>query len=652
MRCRALLLVVAAAVNLACQLAPPPRPKASFKGTSDFTRSDQFHHVRLSPKGSYAGAINASGDLVFFDLRTQGPSSSFRPGAAKVLDFHWANDTRVLVEIGAVSGALAAPVNEGELYSIDASGANGKMIFGPRSWAVKERQEAKGAFQSRLRGDERRVLIAVRALGGPADAPTTLEKLDVYTGQRTQITSSPAPGVAFLSDEDGDPRLAIGEDERVGRRAFYRDPGKPWTPLPLLQATADTPLSFVDARRSVLVSSESPDGGFEIAELSLDTGARTTLARSEQVPSYPLFDSATQRPYALLEELDRPVYDFLDKEHPLSRMLKKLLGEFPGLGVRLLNTTDNQQQALIEVYGDRDPGRYLLVDVRSGVETDLVVTRSWIEAAEMAPKSGLHLRASDGMPIHGYLTAPATPVAGALPPLVVLLHGGPHWVRDTWGFDPDVQLLARNGFAVLQVNFRGSGGYGNKYQVAGYHHWGDRMIQDIVDATREMIRQGQVDPQRICVFGISYGGYAALQSALLAPDLFRCAIGYSGTYDVAQIAEETETREVRLGRVPLRKALDNDRKLLEAVSPFRRAAPLEAPVMLVHGRKDPLAPIEDAERLKAALEQAGHPVEWWIESKEGSGFNDDDARLRMYDQALWFLLEHTQPVPAGPVTAR
>src|SRR5262249_42008473 len=152
---------------------------------------------------------------------------------------------------------------------------------------------------------------------------------------------------------------------------------------------------------------------------------------------------------------------------------------------------------------------------------------------KQARMSAFHIPASDGVAIHGFFTVPLGADKKTAPPLVVLVHGGPHGVRDLWGYNPEVQLLASKGFAVLQVNYRGSGGYGRSYMEAGYKHWGDRVVMDIVDATRWLVGKGMADEKRVCIYGGSFGGYAALQATILAPDLFRCAVGYAGVYDLA-----------------------------------------------------------------------------------------------------------------------
>jgi dipeptidyl aminopeptidase/acylaminoacyl peptidase len=227
--------------------------------------------------------------------------------------------------------------------------------------------------------------------------------------------------------------------------------------------------------------------------------------------------------------------------------------------------------------------------------------------------------------------------------MIVMPHGGPHWVRDHWWFDPEVQLLAHEGFAVLQVNYRGSGGYGEAYQEAGYRQWGDRVVQDIIDATRFAVRKGFADPKRICVYGASFGAFAALQSSILAPDLFRCAVGYAGIYDLGLLSETGDIRLGRIGRGFVRTTVGEDKRALEQASPVRHAAEIAARVLLVHGKRDQRAPIEHAESLRDALAARGKQPEWLVEAKEAHGFFDEGARERMYERLLKFLKENTRP---------
>jgi dipeptidyl aminopeptidase/acylaminoacyl peptidase len=312
-----------------------------------------------------------------------------------------------------------------------------------------------------------------------------------------------------------------------------------------------------------------------------------------------------------------------------------------------VSSTDDRKKVVILVYSDRNPGRFLLVDVDKMAAEEIVAARPWVKPDAFAEMSAFHIPANDGLWIHGYITLPKSARAGEALPLVVLPHGGPHYVRDEWDYHSEVQLFAREGFAVLQVNYRGSGGYGSKYQEAGYGHWGDRIVQDIIDATRYAVRKGYADPKRICIYGGSFGGYAALQGAIMAPDLFRCAVGYAGVYDLTLLSSESGSSWSPVGRRLaqnfVRTAVGTDTGELKRASPVYNANKVKARVLLIHGKQDKRVSIEHAERLKKALEESGAKPEWLVERKEGHGFYDEDARERMYMRLVQFLHENTAP---------
>jgi dipeptidyl aminopeptidase/acylaminoacyl peptidase len=220
---------------------------------------------------------------------------------------------------------------------------------------------------------------------------------------------------------------------------------------------------------------------------------------------------------------------------------------------------------------------------------------------------------------------------------VVMPHGGPHGVRDWWEFDWEVQLLANRGYAVLQVNFRGSGGYGRDFEAAGYGEWGAKMQDDVTDATRWAIEQKIAPADRTCIYGISYGGFAALMGAAREPELYRCAIGYAGVYDLELMWESGDVPDSRRGRAYLERVLGTDVAKLRAQSPVHNAQNIKAPVLLIHGKADGRADYEHAQRMKAALEKNNKKVEWLSLGREGHGIYDENTRREVYERILQFL---------------
>jgi dipeptidyl aminopeptidase/acylaminoacyl peptidase len=653
MRAHGIFLALLAGSSVAAQPNPAP------VGLAAFTVHPRFTDAKISPRGTYLAAISQQGgrrSLVFVNLATRQLASTLSPGGASMVgDFHWVNDERVVVELVDDDGDLAAPVSRGELYAVDATGRGGRRIFGIRAGGRDEPSRLPHAESDRAAAyvvsarphDDRHVLIAATSMAAASmrDAAAELYLLDVYSGAKTLVTRSPIAGASFLADENGEPRIAYAFDERLVVRVYAREPGQGWSELKALRPGA-TPVGYF-ARKRTLYVNEPVDGEFVLQAVDIDTGERRPLARSRVPPSSYVFDHATARLLAIEYEPDLPTYEFVDPPHPVTEVLRGLLANDPTEHVKLVSHTRDDRLAVVLAYSDRDPGRFLLVDVARRSAEPVAAMRPWIDPAEMAEKSAFHITASDGVRIHGYFTLPPGHKPGDRPPLVVLPHGGPHFVRDHWAFHPEVQLLAHEGFAVLQVNYRGSGGYGSAYQEAGYRHWGDRMVQDVVDATRWALGKGIGDPQRVCAYGASYGAFAAVQAAILAPDLFRCVAGLSGVYDLADRSALGDFAWSRLGRGYMRTAIGDDESALRNASPALHADRLRAKVLLAHGKKDRMTPFGGAERFRDALAAQGRPPEWLVESNEGHGFYDEAARARMYARLVEFLKENTRPVQAA-----
>lgn len=225
--------------------------------------------------------------------------------------------------------------------------------------------------------------------------------------------------------------------------------------------------------------------------------------------------------------------------------------------------------------------------------------------------------------------------------MVVMVHGGPHGIRDFWGFNTQVQLLASRGYHVLNVNFRGSGGYGRSYMRKGFGEWGALMQDDVTDATRWAIDTGIADPDRICIFGASYGAYSALMGVAREPELYRCAIGAAGIYDLSILDSSGDIRQGRGGLAFLRQVMRGTQDDPER-SPVNLADRIKAPVLLMHGGGDRRAPMEHARRMRAALKEAGNPAEWLYDIRQGHGAAGNEPRREMYQRVLDFLAENTE----------
>lgn len=321
----------------------------------------------------------------------------------------------------------------------------------------------------------------------------------------------------------------------------------------------------------------------------------------------------------------------------------KLEATFKGCDVRITSSGDNDNVAMILVTHDREPGTYFVLDQKAGSLTQFKRVRD-LDPARLRPMEPITYTARDGLEIHGYLTRPATP-AGRRVPLVILPHGGPFGIRDIWGFDDDVQFLATRGYAVLQPNYRGSGGYGRGFIDRGRRQWGRAMQDDLTDAVKWAVDQGIADPARIAIYGASYGGYAALAGVTFTPELYRCAVNYVGASDL-DITFKNRGDDAWLRDDDFsyhRTWVGADAAYRAETSPVHFVDRIRVPTLHAYGEKDPRVKIDHWTRLEPALKKTGKTYEFIREAKQGHGFRDEQASLRFYGKLEEFLGRHLAP---------
>jgi dipeptidyl aminopeptidase/acylaminoacyl peptidase len=322
--------------------------------------------------------------------------------------------------------------------------------------------------------------------------------------------------------------------------------------------------------------------------------------------------------------------------------------------VHISSASKDRNLLVLNVSSDRDPGAWYLFD--RGARKASALARSYpaIDPARQASTRPFVLTARDGLELHGLLTLPPGS-AGKKLPLVVMPHGGPYWVRDVWGYDPELQILGQHGYAVLQLNFRGSGGYGLQFIEKGLRQWGRAMQDDLSDATRWAISQGVADPGRICIYGASYGGYAALMGPIREPGLYRCAASFAGPTNLETMFKWGSIRNGKLGKRYLDRALGTDKAELAARSPARHAAEIGVPVLLAHGYRDARVDVRHAHDMKSQLSKRNQPVEYVEYPETGHGLAIEKHRLDFYARLLRFLDRNIGPAAArapGAVASR
>lgn len=597
----------------------------------DFFKHAEFTDVTLSPKGNYMSVTVPQDDrtqLAVFKIDGMELVGKWDYGAQKhINDVTWANDDRFIMQVVEKTGSFDTYVGRADLYASNVDGTKRMDIPNGNTYQIV----------STLPDEPRRILVS-RAIEG-----AYLSKLDIYSGKLTKVATAPIQQGGFVVDRAGNPRYAIGL-AMDGMLVTLKRDGDDWETIHRAEVVGDDvmlPIGFNERTGHAYVAQSEKGGAARIYDLDPETNERKLLASDPVAdPGGMLWTSDGRELIAVAFDAGIPEYAFVDAKHDEAKLYAGLLKAFEGRAVELAGSSDDGRLHLVRAYSDVDPGSFYLYDKKTGQAKFLLANREWIKGDYAAKVEPIELKTRDGEQIRGYLTTPRGSDRKNLP-MVMFVHGGPHGPRDTWGWDPVVQFLANRGYAVMQMNYRGSGGFGRSYESSGYRKWGTMMQDDLTDATQWAIRQGIVDADRICIFGGSYGGYAALMSVVREPDLYQCTIGYVGVYSLPMMKVKGDIPETTTGQRVLDRYLPEDLAELHRQSPAYNVERIKAPVMLIHGAKDRRVPIEQMEFLISQMAKAGKkPEVVVVEKKEGHGFFDVDNNVALYEKVEAFLDRH------------
>lgn len=637
--------------RLAClALAVVACPAAAQVDLEPFLRKDVYGNIRISPTGEYyATTVPLADRTILAIIRRSDKAFTAKIGGGKDSDiaaFHWVNDHRVVVSLAQRYSTLEKPLPTGELHAVNADGTGGRTLMGhygdgnPNNITMKFGGFFAGFLVDDLPNDDDNVLISVE--GFSDDPKTHIDRMNVNTGRRSTVASAPVRRATFTTDGNGEVRFARGSANDNASRLYYREArGSEWRLVndETQSDRVELALGFAADNRTAYLQVEQPEGPDAIVAMDTATGQRTELLRDAVVDPYSIVhDASGTVPIGATYMKDRLETRFFDEASPHARLQRMLEKALPGLAVQVMSGTRDGKLLLVQAFNDRNPGDFLLFDTATREAKRVFSRAEWFDPARMAPTRSIALKSRDGVALHGYLTLPAGSDGRNLP-TVVLPHGGPFGIFDEWGFDRQTQILAAAGYAVLQVNFRGSGNYGRAFLHAGAREWGGTMQDDLTDATQWAVTQGIADRERVCIFGASYGAYAALMGAAKEPGLYRCAVGYVGVYDLPMRHDYLGDRAKWMDTFA-NDWMGDDVAALAKVSPNRMADRIKVPVFLAAGGKDEIAPIKHSKLMEKALSGAGVPVETLYFPTEGHGFYTQEHQREFYVRLLDFLGRH------------
>jgi len=438
-------------------------------------------------------------------------------------------------------------------------------------------------------------------------------RLNINDGALTLIAENPGNIMGWMTDNDGKLRIATTSDG-VNTSLLYRD-SEEQSFEPILTTNfkeSVSPLYFTFDNKSLYVSSNRERDKSAIYKFDLNTAKETDLIfEHNEVDVYGLMRSEKRKIITgVTYTTDKRQIKFFDKWR--ENLQKKLEKKLPGVEVAISDLSKDETKAIIISYSDKSRGTYYYYDIEDDILSELAELSPWINENYMSEMKPISYQSRDGLTIHGYLTLPANSDGKKLP-VIINPHGGP-WARDYWGFNSEVQFFANRGYAVLQMNFRGSVGYGREFWEISFKEWGKTMQDDITDGVNWLIEQGIADKNKIAIYGASYGGYATLAGLAFTPELYACGVDYVGVSNIFTLLE-TLPPYWELGRQMMYEMIGNpetEKELLKAASPLFHADKIKAPLFIAQGANDPRVKKSESDQIVEALKNRGIDVPYMV----------------------------------------
>ncbi|HET7561471.1 MAG TPA: prolyl oligopeptidase family serine peptidase, partial [Rhodanobacteraceae bacterium] len=609
----------------------------------DFVQHPTLRNPVLSPDGKYIAVVisqnsdstDANYELAVLHLPDLKPVSRLAMAPRYVpIDVNWVSDTRLIMGLARETGTLVLPSGTGDIIGVDYDGSHKKTLYslrhrggafaGVNSLAIPQGYPGIADLPRKPNGHFYLSLDRMRGVTGDSwnGGSTSLYNVDATTGAASKVGEIDHGGMEILQF-DNVARIAVGANNNLDTVGFYSKDGEHWTQMPASTIGKNFAPLAISRDGKLLYALSSLDGGPNaLISCNLDGSDREVLA-SDSFSSVTgvMWNPVSGVPIAALFAAGgRPVVKYLNND-PYVQIMRALAKGQPNALVAMAGASTDGNMLLLSVNSDRNPGDYALFDKTTMSARPLYAVLPWIKPDQMPHRMPIRFKNRDGIELAGFLTLPLGQDKNL--PLVLLPHGGPIYVSDKWLYSEDpyapwAALLANRGYASLQINYRGSDQRGWNFERSGYKQFATGIQNDLVDGVKWAIAQGYVDPNRICVFGASFGGYSSLMQPIVAPNLYKCAIDYAGVYDWRIGMDKSDTRRSAGGRNYFTDAIGT-RDDAYAMSPVSMMGKFNVPVLIAHGKDDPRVPFQNATDLRSYLNKANKPYEWLAEPKELHG---------------------------------
>ena len=594
----------------------------------DFFKNAEKTGYQLSPDGKHIAYLAPFESRMNIHVRPIDGTAETRVTSVEDRDisgFIWGSDSRILYmrDFGGDENFHILATN------IDGTNDNDLTPF----------DGVRAQFIDELEDDDDYIIVGLNKRNPQIFDPY---RLNIETGALEMIAKNPGNITSWMTDHDGKLRLAIATDG-VNESILYRKTETDAFENVLTTNFKETlsPLFFTFDNQYIYAASNL--GRDKTAIIQYDLVQNKEIEEIFSHPDVDVTDLSYSRKNKKLTTISyntwKRQYHFLSEKR--AELQEKLQQQLQG-EVVLVSKNKAEDVVLIRTYSDRSLGAYYIYDIKSDTLKKISEVSPWLKEEELAEMRPIKYQSRDGLTIHGYLTLPNGVEAKNLP-IVVNPHGGP-WVRDNWGFNPEVQFLANRGYAVLQMNYRSSTGYGKAFWEAGFGKWGLEMQDDITDGVQWLIDEGIANKDRIAIYGGSYGGYATLAGITLTPDVYACAIDYVGVSNLftfmKTIPPYWAPYLAMLHEMVGNPNNEEDNKRMKATSPVFHVDKIKVPLLIAQGAKDPRVAQAESDQVVEALQKNGVTVEYLLKENEGHGFRNEENRFEFYETMERFLTTH------------
>ncbi len=620
---------------------------------ADFFKKAQYGGAPvLSPDGKNIAVLtprNGRYVLAIINLESRQPKVIASDPDWDITRPTWVNNSRLVFSVTRGSNVVMEDQDGGGLFAVNSDGSNFRKLV----MTIKEARQGKSAYipygvVGTVGGDSNELIVINNQRGSDsALGATDLFRMDTTNG-RTKLLTFENPGKVgdWTVDHDNVVRVASSnivdpDNKRIKQIVYYRDgEGKPWKEI--YQAYHDEgntmrPLGFDFDNKTLIVAGRF-NGRDKEAVFIWDFAKN---AAGEMLADHPdadisdlFFDFERKKVVGIRVNAMKRERIYFDEDY--AKMDATLKASFPGQNVGFSWSGDN---VVVFVSGDNNVGSVYLYDIKKKKLEPIYVLKPELEGKKLSVQQVISYTARDGLKIPAYLTLPEGLPAKNLP-LVAYVHGGPH-ARDSYGFDPLLQLMASRGYAVLQPQFRMSTGFGWKHHTAGWKQWGLAMQDDVSDGVQELIKQGIVDKNRVCIMGASYGGYATMYGLVKDPDQYKCGINFVGVTDVKMLFTVTwsDMKGPVMDNIGAKMHGDpkTDEAYFKKVSAIENAHKIKAPVLMAYGSEDIRVPLIHGEKMRDKLKAQGNEVEWMVFTGEGHGWAKESNNILWGETVLRFL---------------